>query len=104
MVALHSARRGVSRVAVDHETLSGALDDEWEVLGEALQTVMRRLGHPGAYERMKELTRGAAVTQKGLERFIRSLELPKDEEARLLALTPATYTGRAADLVRFAKA
>jgi adenylosuccinate lyase len=90
-------------VAVDHEALERALDEEWEVLGEALQTVMRRLGHPGAYERMKELTRGAAVTQKGLERFIHSLELPNDEEARLLALTPATYTGRAADLVRFAK-
>jgi adenylosuccinate lyase len=103
VVALRSALRGIARVAVDHEALERALDEEWEVLGEALQTVMRRLGHPGAYERMKELTRGAAVTQKGLERFIHSLELPNDEEARLLALTPATYTGRAADLVRFAK-
>jgi adenylosuccinate lyase len=102
VVALHSARRGVSRVAVDREALERALDDSWEVLGEAIQTVMRRLGHPGAYERMKELTRGATVSQKGLERFITSLGLPKDDEERLLALTPATYTGRAADLVRFA--
>ena len=103
VVALRSALRGISRVAVDHEALERALDEEWEVLGEALQTVMRRLGHPGAYEQMKELTRGTAVTQKGLERFIRSLGLPKDDEERLLALTPATYVGRAADLVRYIK-
>lgn len=101
VVALHSARRGVSRVAVDHEALQSALDDAWEVLGEAIQTVMRRLGHPGAYERMKELTRGSAVTQKGLERFIRSLELPKEDEARLVALTPASYVGLAEQLVAY---
>jgi adenylosuccinate lyase len=99
VVALHSARRGISRVAVDHEALERDLDDSWEVLGEAIQTVMRRVGHPGAYERMKELTRGTAVTQKGLERFIRSLGLPKDDEERLVALTPGTYTGRASELV-----
>jgi adenylosuccinate lyase len=104
VVALRSALRGVSRVAVDHEALERDLDEEWEVLGEAIQTVMRRLGHPGAYERMKELTRGAAVTQKGLERFIRSLDLPKVDEDRLLALTPATYTGRAAALARLVAA
>ena len=100
-VALHSARRGVSKVSVDHEALEHALDDEWEVLGEAIQTVMRRLGHPGAYERMKELTRGTAVTQKGLERFIKSLALPPEDEARLLALTPAGYVGRAEELVAY---
>jgi adenylosuccinate lyase len=101
VVALSAARRGVSRVGVDHDALERALDDEWEVLGEAIQTVMRRLGHPAAYERMKELTRGAAVTQKGLERFIRSLELPKADEERLLALTPSTYVGRSAELLRY---
>ena len=102
VVALRSALRGISRVAVDHQALEHALDGEWEVLAEPIQTVMRRLGHPGAYERMKELTRGAAVTQKGLDRFIRSLELPEADEARLLALSPATYTGIAADLVKYA--
>ncbi|HET7770664.1 MAG TPA: adenylosuccinate lyase [Chloroflexota bacterium] len=101
VVALHSARRGVSKVSVDHEALERALDDEWEVLGEAIQTVMRRLGHPGAYERMKELTRGTAVTQKGLERFIKSLGLPAEDEGRLLALTPASYVGRSAELVEY---
>jgi adenylosuccinate lyase len=101
VVALNAARRGVSRVSVDHDALERALDDEWEVLGEAIQTVMRRLGHPGAYERMKELTRGTAVTQKGLERFVKSLELPRDDEERLLALTPSTYVGCAADLVSY---
>ena len=101
VVALHSARRGVTKVSVDHEAIERALDDEWEVLGEAIQTVMRRLGHPGAYERMKELTRGTAVTQKGLERFIKSLELPAEDEARLLGLTPAGYVGRSAELVAY---
>jgi adenylosuccinate lyase len=101
VVALRSARRGVARVAVDQAALEHALDDNWEVLGEAIQTVMRRLGHPGAYERMKELTRGAAVTQKGLERFVKSLGLPAADEARLLALTPATYVGQAPDLVGY---
>jgi adenylosuccinate lyase len=103
LVALRSALRGISRVAVDHDALERALDGEWEVLGEALQTVMRRVGHPGAYEQMKELTRGTAVTQKALDRFIRSLGLPEEDEQRLLALTPSTYTGRAAELVRFAR-
>lgn len=99
VVALHSARRGISRVGVDHAVLERDLEETWEVLGEAIQTVMRRIGHPGAYERMKELTRGTAVTQKGLERFIRSLDLPKEDEERLVALTPGTYTGRASQLV-----
>jgi len=102
VVALHSARRGISRVAVDHEIIERALDDTWEVLGEAIQTVMRRVGHPGAYERMKELTRGATVTQKGLERFIQSLGLPKEDEDRLVSLTPGTYVGQAEQLVKLA--
>ncbi len=101
VVALHSARRGISRVGVDHEALERALDDSWEVLGEAIQTVMRRLGHPGAYERMKELTRGAAVSQKALERFIKSLDLPSADEERLLALTPSSYVGQAKELVQY---
>jgi len=103
VVALRSALRGISRVAVDHEALERDLDAEWEVLGEAIQTVLRRHGHPGAYELMAELTRGTDVTQKGLERFIRSLGLASAEEERLLALTPSTYVGRAAELVRFAR-
>jgi adenylosuccinate lyase len=103
VVALNSARRGITRVAVDHEALEAALDDEWEVLGEAIQTVMRRLGHPGAYELMKEMTRGTAVTQKGLERFIKSIGLPVEDEARLLALSPSRYVGVAASLVPYAR-
>lgn len=102
LVALRSARRGVSRVAVDQAALDRDLEANWEVLGEAIQTVMRRLGHPGAYERMKDLTRGERVTPDSLRDFIHSLELPAEDEARLLALTPAAYTGRASDLVRFA--
>jgi adenylosuccinate lyase len=101
VVALRSALRGLSRVAVDHEALARDLDGSWEVLAEAVQTVLRRLGHPGAYELMKELTRGATITQPDLARFLRGLGLPPEDEARLLALTPATYTGRTAELVRY---
>ncbi len=76
------------------------MDDAWEVLAEPIQTVMRRVGTPNAYERLKELTRGAGITQEGIQAFIAELDLPEDDKQRLLALTPATYTGLASQLVR----
>ena len=68
----------------------------WEVLAEAVQTVMRRYGIPEPYEKLKALTRGQAVTKDILQQFVKTLEIPDDEKARLLELTPATYTGLAA--------
>lgn len=100
-LAIRSARRGLARVAPDAAVMAAELDSQWEVLGEAIQTVMRRYGYEQPYERLKTLTRGATVTEADVADFIRGLALPAEAETRLLKLTPATYTGLAADLVRF---
>ncbi|MFM7342039.1 MAG: adenylosuccinate lyase, partial [Betaproteobacteria bacterium] len=76
----------------------------WEVLAEPIQTVMRRYGISGAYERLKEATRGQVVTAEALHALVRSLAIPEAEKQRLLALTPADYIGRAAELARRAGA
>jgi adenylosuccinate lyase len=88
-------------VDVDTELLATELDDAWEVLGEAVQSVMRRAGLDQPYERLKELTRGQRITRETLQEFIRQLGLPAEDEKRLLELTPATYTGLASRLVDF---
>jgi adenylosuccinate lyase len=98
-LALRSARRGLGRIAPAPEVMAADLDGQWEVLAEAIQTVMRRYGLPEPYERLKELTRGARIGADDVQLFVKGLGLPADAEARLLALTPATYTGLAAALV-----
>jgi len=101
LVGWSSARRGLSKLEVDAARLDADLDANWEVLAEAIQTVMRRHGLPEPYERLKELTRGRqGMTREALVAFVRSLDLPPDAKARLEALTPATYIGLAADLAR----
>jgi adenylosuccinate lyase len=98
-LALLAARRGLARLDPAPEVMAAELDGQWEVLAEAVQTVMRRYGLPQPYERLKELTRGATIGPTEMATFIRALGLPPEAEARLLALTPATYTGLAAELV-----
>jgi adenylosuccinate lyase len=98
-LALRSAMRGLGELSADRAALERDLDTNWEVLGEAIQTVMRKAGQPNSYEKLKELTRGARVTAADMRAFIESLDLPPADRARLLALTPATYTGLAAELV-----
>jgi adenylosuccinate lyase len=93
-----SARRGVARTAPDPAALAADLDQAWEVLAEAVQTVMRRYGVEEPYERLKALTRGRVLTREDLQHFVRELDLPAEARQRLLALTPATYTGLAARL------
>jgi len=100
-LAVRATLRGLARVAPDGAAMAAELDGQWEVLGEAIQTVMRRYGHDQPYERLKALTRGATVSKADVAVFIVSLELPAEAEARLLKLTPATYTGLAAQLVGF---
>jgi adenylosuccinate lyase len=100
VVALHALLHGLTQVAVDRETLAADLDTCWEVLAEAVQTVMRKHGCAQPYEQLKALTRGHAITREEMHAFIRSLDLPADEQERLLRLTPATYTGRASQLVQ----
>jgi adenylosuccinate lyase len=100
VVALHALLHGLMQVAVDPETLAADLDTSWAVLAEAVQTVMRKHGCAQPYEQLKTFTHGRAITREEIQAFIRALELPEDEKARLLRLTPATYTGRASQLVR----
>jgi adenylosuccinate lyase len=97
-LALRSLERGLGELSVDRARLAADLDDSWEVLGEAVQTVMRKAGHANPYEQLKDLTRGAAMTPEIMRTFIAGLDLPAADRARLLALTPAGYTGLAADL------
>jgi len=96
-----SLTQGLARLAVDESRLAADLDANWEVLAEPIQTVMRRHGVPNPYEQLKALTRGkTGMTRASLHAFIEGLALPPDAKARLKALTPATYIGRAAELAR----
>jgi adenylosuccinate lyase len=95
-----SLAQGLSKLAVDAERMMADLDANWEVLAEAIQTVMRRHGLPEPYEQLKTLTRGRGITRESLRQFIAGLALPEDEKVRLLALTPASYVGLAESLAR----
>jgi adenylosuccinate lyase len=92
--------KGLDKLEADGARMSADLDANWEVLAEAVQTVMRRYGVAGAYEQLKDLTRGKRLTRDALAELIRSLPIPEGERERLLALTPATYIGRAVELAR----
>jgi len=99
-LAYQSLLTGLNKLELNETALAADLDGAWEVLAEPIQTVMRRFGVSGAYEKLKEVTRGQTVTAEALHGLIRSLEIPQAEKDRLLALTPATYTGMAAELAR----
>jgi adenylosuccinate lyase len=100
LLAWQSFGAGLGKLAADERRLAADLDQTWEVLGEAIQTVMRRYGHHDAYEQLKALTRGAGIDRDSLRRFVAGLDIPADARERLLALTPAGYTGLAAELAR----
>jgi adenylosuccinate lyase len=101
VLAHSSLRVGMGKLEVDRQALAADLDAAPQVLAEAVQTVMRRHGLAEPYERLKEFTRGRAVTLAAMHEFIDTLtELPEAERQRLKALTPATYTGLAASLAR----
>jgi len=96
-----SLAQGLARLAIDEARLAADLDANWEVLAEPIQTVMRRYGVPNPYEQLKALTRGVTgITRETLHAFIDGLAIPADAKARLKALTPATYIGKAAQLAR----
>ncbi len=99
-LAYQSLLTGLNKLELNEAALAADLDGAWEVLAEPIQTVMRRFGVSGAYEKLKEATRGQTVTAEALHGLIRSLDIPQTEKDRLLALTPATYTGMAAELAR----
>ena len=99
VVAYASALKGIGKLEVDSVRIQADLDQAWEVLAEPIQTVMRRHGINHPYERLKEQTRGRAVTQAALIALINELDIPKVAKDRLLQLTPTGYTGLAAQLV-----
>ncbi|WP_158885038.1 adenylosuccinate lyase [Rhodanobacter sp. L36] len=98
LVALESLKKGLGKLTVNADRIAADLDANWEVLAEAVQTVMRRYGLPEPYEQLKALTRGRGITQDSMRTFITSLDLPADAKQRLLDLTPGSYIGRAAKL------
>jgi adenylosuccinate lyase len=100
LLAYASCQRGLAKLEVDRSRLSDDLDANWEVLTEAVQQVMRRHGVPDAYEKLKAISRGRRVDRVALTRFIRGLAIPPEAKKRLLALTPAKYTGLASELAK----
>jgi adenylosuccinate lyase len=100
VIAQQSLRKGVRKLQVNREAIHADVSVAWEVLAEAVQTVMRRYGIPEPYEKLKALTRGQAVTEDMLLRFIDALDIPDHDKQRLRQLKPETYTGLAAKLAR----
>ena len=100
LVSLQSLRKGLGKLTVNTECLAADLDASWEVLAEAVQTVMRRYGLPEPYEQLKALTRGHGITRESMREFIGGLDLPAQAKQRLLEMTPGTYTGLASELAK----
>jgi len=100
VLAYQSLAAGLGKLEINEAAVAADLDRAWEVLAEPVQTVMRRYGLPQPYEQLKDFTRGAPMTRELMQGFIAKLDIPEDEKARLLALTPAGYTGKAAELAR----
>jgi len=97
-IALESLLRGLGKLNPDPARIAADLEASFEVLAEAVQTVMRRYGLPEPYEQLKALTRGERITREAMQAFIGSLALPHEAKERLLALTPASYIGLAREL------
>ena len=95
LISLQATLKGLGKLEVNADIMAKDLDQNWEVLAEAIQTIMRRYGIEEPYEKLKELTRGRRVNQQILQDFIDTLELPEPEKQKLKAMTPATYIGNA---------
>lgn len=99
-LACDSLLKGLSKLSHNPERIAADLDERWEVLAEPIQTVMRRYGIADAYEQLKELTRGQDIDAAAIAAFVDGLDIPVDAKKRLRELTPASYTGIAAELAR----
>jgi adenylosuccinate lyase len=95
LLAYKSALKGLGKLELDEAKVHAELDEQWALMAEPIQTVMRKNGIPNAYEKLKTMTRGKTVSEKTVRDFIRSLDLPSEDRERLLKLTPATYLGLA---------
>jgi adenylosuccinate lyase len=100
LLAYDSLLKGLGKLEINAEAMHVDLDANWELLAEPIQTVMRRYAVPNAYEKLKDLTRGARVSRAGMQAFVATLEIPEAAKTELLKLTPWDYTGKAAELAR----
>ena len=100
VLAYQSLLAGLNKLEINEAAIAADLDASWEVLAEPIQTVMRRFGLPQPYEQLKKFTRGEPMTRELMQGFIANLEIPEAEKQRLLAMTPGSYTGMAAELAR----
>ena len=98
VLAYDSCLKGLGKLEVNADRLAQDLDAAWEVLAEPIQTVMRRYGLPQPYEQLKALTRGKGMTQETMRAFIAGLDLPAEDKARLLDMSPSSYVGLATEL------
>jgi adenylosuccinate lyase len=99
MIAYSSALKGIGKLKLNEAKLAADLDQAWEVLAEPIQTVMRKAGIEKPYEKLKELTRGNVMDKTTIRSFIQGLDLDSADKERLLEMTPASYTGMAAEIV-----
>jgi adenylosuccinate lyase len=100
VLAYSSLMTGLNKLEINEAAIAEDLDASWEVLAEPIQTVMRRFGLPQPYEQLKKFTRGEAMTRELMQGFIAGLAIPEEEKARLLAMTPGSYTGKASELAK----
>jgi adenylosuccinate lyase len=100
VLALDSCLRGLNKLEAEPARLAADLDAAWEVLAEPIQTVMRRFAVPNPYEQLKALTRGTGITKEALQDFVKTLAIPEQDKQRLLAMSPASYIGKAAELAK----
>jgi len=98
VLAYDSLTRGLDKLELNEARLAEDLDGAWEVLAEPIQTVMRRHGLPDPYDQLKKFTRGQPMTRELIQGFVAALDLPQEDKARLLAMTPGSYTGIGAQL------
>jgi adenylosuccinate lyase len=98
VLALKNILKGLTRIKINKTQLNIELNNHWEVLAEAIQTILRKNGNDNAYEKLKELTRGHNINQQSLESFIMGLDISENEKQQLLSLTPHNYIGLASKI------
>ena len=98
-IALKNILKGLSRITVNKPKMKTELNEHWEVLAEAIQTVLRKTGSDNAYEQLKNMTQGTEITQSSITDFVKLLHISKEEKDKLINLTPEAYTGIASKLI-----